>query len=132
MLNRIDSSILVSRYVIKVIKSLVVETWSLAYLKTIFKVTTCDDITHKRDDDDRRLSTRLAIMTKASATQSHSIPQQRPSAVSPMKAVHIVVQRCRSCKVLLQEIELCDNSGLFSSCVELTSSCRVVGIELCD
>jgi hypothetical protein len=44
-------------------------------------------------------------MMKAAATQSHSIPQQSPLLSSPMKSVHMVVQRYRSCKVLLQETD---------------------------
>jgi D-Tyr-tRNAtyr deacylase len=42
-------------------------------------------------------------MTTAAAAKS--VPQQSPSAASPMKSVHIVVQRYRSCKVLLRETD---------------------------
>jgi D-Tyr-tRNAtyr deacylase len=44
-------------------------------------------------------------MTKAAEAMLQSVPQQNPSATSPMKSVHIVVQRYRSCKVLLQETD---------------------------
>jgi hypothetical protein len=42
-------------------------------------------------------------MTNAAAAKS--VPQQSPSTTSPSKSVHIVVQRYRSCKVLLQETD---------------------------
>jgi hypothetical protein len=42
-------------------------------------------------------------MTTAAAAKS--VPQQSPSAASPMKSVHMVVQHYRSCKVLLQETD---------------------------